>query len=394
VKLFSAKRVILNDISRKNLHTAGESLMNQRKKSRKLVISIAIAVVVAAAIVGIAAVKKKGVTKAAGATAKVERGSIVEKALAVGSIVPRNEISVKAKVSGVVKRIYKEPGQKVTASEPLIEIRPDPTPLELAEAKRNVDMDEILFDNTERSLDRSRDLMGKGLVSDKEFEEAQKNYDQARLQLDMSHERLELIEKGHVSIAGKEIDAIVKAPINGYILEKNINIGDPVVPLTSYQEGTVLMTLADMDSLIFRGTVDEIDVGKLSIGMPVDVKIGAIPNATIPGKLAKISLKAKEENNTRMFPVEITISDTKLALLRAGYSANADIIIRRVDSVLTVPERVVYTKGDSAWVEVPGEKGKRKKVPIVTGLSDAIRVEVKSGLEERQEVLEKPEKKI
>ncbi|MDD4858045.1 MAG: efflux RND transporter periplasmic adaptor subunit [Candidatus Krumholzibacteria bacterium] len=368
--------------------------MNRKKKSRKLIVSIAVAIVVVAAVVGAVAMKKKGSARADGATVKVERGSIVEKALAVGSIVPRNEISVKAKVSGVVKRIYKEPGQKVTANEPLIEIRPDPTPLELAEARRNIDMEEIAFDNMERSLVRSRDLVGKGLVSDKEFEEAQKNYDQAKLQLERSHERLELIEKGHVSIAGKEIDAIVKAPINGFILEKNINIGDPVVPLTSYQEGTVLMTLADMDSLIFKGTVDEIDVGKLSIGMSVDVKIGAIPNATIPGKLAKISLKAKEENNTRMFPVEITISDTKLAVLRAGYSANADIIIRQVDSVLTIPERVVYTKGDSSWVEVSGAKGERKKVSIVTGLSDAIRVEVKSGLKERQEVLEKPEKKI
>jgi HlyD family secretion protein len=210
----------------------------------------------------------------------------------------------------------------------------------------------------------------------------------------MSRERLELIEKGHASIAGREIDALIKSPIAGFVLEKNINLGDPVVPLTSYQEGTVLMTLANMDSLIFKGTVDEIDVGKLSVGMPVDIKIGAIPGKSIPGTLAKISLKAKEENNTRMFPIEISISDTKIALLRAGYSANADIIINRADSVLTIPERVVYTKGDSTYVEVPGPKGDRLKVLIKTGLSDAIRVEVKSGLTNKQEVLEKPEKKI
>ena len=210
----------------------------------------------------------------------------------------------------------------------------------------------------------------------------------------MSRERLELIEKGHASIAGREIDALIKAPITGFVLEKNINLGDPVVPLTSYQEGTVLMTLANMDSLIFKGTVDEIDVGKLSVGMPVDIKIGAIPGKSVPGKLTRISLKAKEENNTRMFPIEISISNTKIVLLRAGYSANADIIINQVDSVLTIPERVVYTKGDSTYVEVPGPKGERQKVLIKAGLSDAIRVEVKSGLKNKQEVLEKPEKKI
>jgi HlyD family secretion protein len=368
--------------------------MNQKKKGRKLVIWIAVVAVVAAAAVGAAVMKKKGAAKGAEATVKVERGDVVEKALAVGSIVPRNEISVKSKISGVVKRIYREPGQSVSAGDALIEIRPDPTPLELADARRRVDMDEIAYKNYEKAMERAGDLMKQGLISDKEFEEVQKNYDQAKLQLDMSRERLELTEKGHVSIAGQKIDAVIKAPIAGFILEKNINIGDPVVPLTSYQEGTVLMTLANMDSLIFKGTVDEIDVGKLSIGMPVDIKVGAIPNASIPGTLAKISLKAREENNTRMFPVEISIADTKIALLRAGYSANADIIITQVDSVLTIPERVVYASGDSAYVEVPGAGGERRKVKIETGLSDAIRIEVKSGLSEGQEVLEKPEKKL
>jgi len=154
------------------------------------------------------------------------------------------------------------------------------------------------------------------------------------------------------------------------------------------------MTLADMDSLIFKGTVDEIDVGKLSIGMPVEIKVGAIPGKSIPGRLMKISLKAKEENNTRMFPVEISIGDTKVAFLRAGYSANADIIIKQADSVLTIPERVVYTQGDSTYVEIPGPKGDRRKAFITTGLSDAVRIVVKSGLTLGQEVLEKPEKKI
>ncbi len=368
--------------------------MNRKKKSRKLVIWIVVIAVVAAGAIGAAMLKKKGAAKGAVATVKVERGNVVEKALAVGSIVPRNEISVKSKISGVVKRIYREPGQRVAAGEALIEIRPDPTPLELADARRRVDMDEIAFKNLEKALERAGDLTKQGLISDTEFEGAQRNYDQAKLQLDMSRERLELTEKGHASIAGQTIDAVIKAPIGGFILEKNINIGDPVVPLTSYQEGTVLMTLANMDSLIFKGTVDEIDVGKLSIGMPVEIKVGAIPGKSIPGTLAKISLKAREENNTRMFPVEITIADTKVALLRAGYSANADIIIRQVDSVLTIPERVVYTSGDSTWVEVPGAKGERRKAVITTGLSDAIRIEVKSGLAKGQEVLEKPEKKI
>jgi len=347
-----------------------------------------------AAVVVFALRSRNGNADVPGPVVTVERGDVVEKALAVGSIVPRNEISVKSKVSGVVQKIFREPGEQVKAGEPLLEIRPDPTPIELAQAKRQVEMDEIALRNATKTIERSRELMDRGLISEKEFELAEKEFDQGELRLKMSNERLALLESGRVSIAGKQIESIIKAPISGHILEKHVNIGDPVVPLTSYQEGTVLMTIADMDSLLFEGTVDEIDVGKLTLEMPVEIKVGALPDSRIPGVLDKISLKAREENNSRMFPVEISILDTKLAVLRAGYSANADIIISEAESVLTVPERVVWFEGDSTWVEVPGPEGSRRKVMIETGLSDAIRIEVRSGLTEGQEVLEKPEKKI
>ena len=369
--------------------------MNNRKKSRKRVVWIVVLVVAVVAVAGVVIVKRNGNgADDLGATVKVERGDVIEKALAVGSIVPRNEISVKSKVSGVVEKIFKEPGDRVNAGESLLEVRPDPTPLELVQAKRQIEMDGIGLRNTEKSLARSRELVDRGLVSDREYEQFEKEYEQAALQLKISTEYLELLEKGKVRIAGKQIESVIKAPIGGYILEKNVNIGDPVVPLTSYQAGTVLMTLADMDSLVFKGTVDEIDVGKLEIGMPVKIKIGALPGKEVPGMLEKISLKAREESNSRMFPVDISIEDTEVTLLRAGYSANADIIINEVRDVLTIPERVVYFAGDSTYVEVPGANGGRTKVMIETGFSDAIRVEVKSGLEEGQEILEKPQKKI
>ncbi len=365
-----------------------------RRKSRKRVAWIVIVIVVVV-VAGVVLMKRNGGNgNDLGPTVKVERGDVVEKALAVGSIVPRNEISVKSKVSGVVEKIFKEPGDRVRVGDPLLEVRPDPTPLELVQAKRQIEMNEIGLRNAEKSLKRTKELLDRGLVSDREYEQAEKEYEEAALQLKMSGEYLELLEKGKVRIAGRQIESVIKAPISGCILEKNVNIGDPVVPLTSYQEGTVLMTMADMDSLVFKGTVDEIDVGKLDLGMPVKIKIGALPDVEVPGTLDKISLKAREESNSRMFPVEISIDDTKIALLRAGYSANADIIIREVRDVLTIPERVVYFAGDSTYVEVAGNAGEREKVMVETGLSDAIRVEVKSGLEEGREILEKPQKKI
>ena len=366
-----------------------------KKKSRKRAVWIVIVIVAVIAIVTVVMMKKRnGNANDLGPVVKVERSNVIEKALAVGSIVPRNEVTVKSKVSGVVKRIFKEPGERVVAGEPLFEIRPDPTPLELAQAKRTIDMDGIGMRNAEKGLERSRELLSRGLISDTEFEQAVQVYEEAELTLQMSNERLALIEKGSVNIAGKQIEAVLKSPISGFILEKNVNIGDPIVPLTSYQAGTVLMTIADMDSLVFKGTVDEIDVGKLSMLMPVEIKVGAIPDKTVPGTLEKISLKAREENNSSMFPVEISIDDIDIALLRAGYSANADIIINEAESVLTVPERVVYYVSDSIYVKVQGPGGEEEIVIIETGLSDAIKIEVKSGLEEGQEVLEKPQKKL
>jgi HlyD family secretion protein len=149
-----------------------------------------------------------------------------------------------------------------------------------------------------------------------------------------------------------------------------------------------------MGHLLVRGTVDEIDVGKLHEGMPVEIKIGALPDASIQGTVRRISLKAKKDENATTFPVEISLTQTGGATLRAGLSANAEIIVRRRDHVLTVPERVVTFSGDTTTVEVPGPDGTRVKRRITTGLSDAVTVEVTSGLREGETVLEKPAKKI
>lgn len=171
-------------------------------------------------------------------------------------------------------------------------------------------------------------------------------------------------------------------------------MGDPVTPLSTYQEGTVLLTMADMGHLIFRGDVDEINVGRLKEGMPAQIKIGALPQAAITGVVSKISLKAKKEDNATTFPVELRLTGTNGAKLRAGYSANAEITVEKRDGVLLIPERTVTFEGDSAWVNLPGKDAKPLKRWIRTGLSDAINVQVTSGLTEGQRVLEKPTQEV
>jgi HlyD family secretion protein len=280
----------------------------------------------------------------------------------------------------VVGRLYADEGDFVRAGDPLLEVKPTPTPLELADARRQVELRQIELDNLKRDINRQTALQKQGLVSDQQFETTQQNYAESQVQLKMAQERLALLDQGKVSTASGAIETVVRSPITGFILEKTVQLGDPVVPLTTYQEGTVLMTMAEMKDLLFRGTVDEIDVGKLKEGMPVTIKIGALPDATIEGMLSKISLKGKKQDNATVFPVEITLTGTHGTKLRAGYSANADIIVAQRDSALTIPERVVTFAGDSATVTVVQPDGTKQPRTITTGLSDALNVEVLKGL--------------
>ena len=327
-------------------------------------------------------------------TVKVNRGTIVDKALAVGTIEPENEISVKSKVTGVVSHIYADVGAYVKAGQPLLEVRPDPTPLELADAKRQVELAEVELNNLEREKTRKNTMIKSGLISTKEFEDFIQQYDEAELRLKIARERLALLESGRVKIGDTEIESIVKAPIDGFVLNRTVEVGDPVTPLTSFQEGTVLMKMANMERLLFKGTVDEIDVGKLQEGMEANIKVGALPNDTVQGVLRKIWLKAEKRENATVFPIEILIPRSNTAVLRAGYSANANIIINKKEGVLIVPERVVTFRNDSAFVQFALGAGREEQRGIETGLSDAINIEVKSGLAEGDEVFEKPVKKI
>lgn len=324
-----------------------------------------------------------------------ERGVVIEKALAVGTIEPENEIEIKSKISGVVNKIFAEPGDFVREGQPLIEVRPDPTPLELAEAKRNLERTQIEKANLERELERMKVLRERNLVSQQEFDQLEQRYDDVEIRVQINKERLDLLESGRVAIGNTIIESVIRSPVDGFILEKMVDIGEPVVPLTSYQAGTPLMSIAGMERLLFKGTVDEIDVGKLEEGMPAEIKIGALPNITVKGILNRISLKAKLHDNATVFPVEITITDANGAVLRAGYSANADIIIERMDNTITIPERVITMRDGRAFVEVTGDDSqKRIEKEVELGLSDAITVAVVDGLEEGEKVLEKPVRKL
>ena len=362
-------------------------------KRRTKVILGAIAIVSLGG-VGYAAVKNGGSDDDELKTVEVERGEIVDKALAVGRIEPEIEVSVKSKISGVVSREFADVGDFVRAGDLLLEIKPNPTPLELVETRRQLELRQLELENHRKDLARKRQLLDQGLIPQDQFDLAERTFGESELNVKLARERLALLEEGRVQTSDQSIEAVVKSPIDGFILEKNVEIGDPVTPLNPYQEGTVLMTMAEMSALIFRGTVDDIDVGKLREGMPVEIKIGALPGVELSGILDKISLKARTEDNATIFPIEIELGESNDVVLRAGYSANADVIIDRRESVLMLPERLVTFAGDTAKVTVLLGDGTQEERIIETGLSDAINIEVLSGLEEGAKIVEPPPREI
>lgn len=318
----------------------------------------------------------------------VTRGTIVQEALAVGNIVPEQEISVKSKIAGLVDRVHVAVGDHVRAGDPLLDIRPDPTPLERTEAQRQLEIARIAEEGARTEFDRTRGLADGGLASEKDLEEARRAFEAAATRAKLEEERLQLLEEGRARLRDTEVSNRIVAPVSGTVLSCEVHPGDPVVPLTPYQEGTVLITLADMTELIFRGTVDEVDVGKLNPGMPVRFTVGAIPEEEVRGSLQRISPKARKQESATLFDVEAKITATGARMLRAGYSANARVVIAQADSVLSLPERVVRFADGKATVRVPGSDGKPVEKEIETGLSDGLTVEVKSGLEEGASVLE------
>jgi len=323
----------------------------------------------------------------------VSRGDIQEKALAVGTIEPEQEIKVKSTISGIVSEVLFKVGDRITEGTSLFKISPNPTPLEYVETRRNMEVAEVAMNKQKADRDRRLELYKSNLISDADMDAAESAFNEASLRYRVAMERFELLEKGRIRMANRDIDSIVKSPITGIVLSQSVFQGDPVVPLTNFQPGTELCSMADMARLLFKGTVDEIDVGKIMTGMAAEIQIGALPDTRIPGRVERIYPKAKKEGNATLFDVEIVLDESSGITLRAGYSATATVLIRNREQVLLIPERLVTFEDGKKFVEV--SRGETvDKVEIQTGLSDGLNIEILSGLDEGDQVVERPPREI
>jgi len=325
---------------------------------------------------------------------EVTRGAIERQAVATGKIGPEFEVEVKPQISGIVSEVFKRMGEKVKIGDPIVKVKPNPTPFASVAAKRSVEAAKL---NEERAIE----IKGKENFYSKIMsvmmgkKEMERQYEQARLGRVRAEEELELLEEGKVIMDDEVIDSVVTSPIDGYILERSANIGDPVDALGSRNGGTVLCILADMDTLIFRGTVDEIDVGHLKEGMGARIQVGALPECMLNGTLDEISLKAQLRNNATVFEVRLSFERPGDVVLRAGYSATANILVQNKDDILLLPERVIERRNGEAFVLILKEPaGSSETIKIETGLSDGLMTEIISGLDEGQRVLERTYEEI
>jgi HlyD family secretion protein len=358
---------------------------------------LAVLIVLALASVGVYAVARNG-KKDDGGLKQVEvtNGTIVEKAVAVGQIQPRQKFQVKSKISGIVRRALVQVGDTVKAGDPLFEIAPDPTPLEVTEVDRRVESATASFRRAEGDFNRANELAAGGVLPKSEVEQKKEAFELARVALMKAQQDRELTRRGRLTAGGQE--SIIRAPAAGTVLTRLVNEGDPIVPLTSYQPGTEMATIANMSDLIFKGTVDEIDVGKLGAGMQARIKVGALPTDVVTGRVQRIAPQAQQKEGATLFDVEIELEPNSKVTLRAGYSANADVIIREKKDVLVLPERLVSFEdgGKKTFVELPQSdpKAEPKKLEVKTGVSDGLNIEIVSGLSKGQKVVERPPKEI
>lgn len=315
-------------------------------------------------------------------TEQAFKANIVKKTVATGTVVPLEEAEIKPKVSGIIEEIFVEEGAIVEIGDLIATIRVVPNVQSLNSASGTVKTAKLRYNNTKILFERNKSLFEKGVISRQEFETAELNFDSAKQDLNNAKNNLQIIQKGSAAGMGKTANTYVKAEISGTILEIPVRKGNQVIESNTFNAGTTIATIADMTKMIFEGQVDEAEVGKIKNGTVLEVTLGAIENKKYPAKLNFIAPKGTEENGAVQFKIkgDVTLDDE--FFVRAGYSANADIVLEAKDSVLSIKEALLQfdKKTETPYVEVETADQVFEKRDLELGISDGINVEILSGV--------------
>lgn len=320
---------------------------------------------------------------------KAETKDLVQTTVATGKIEPRDEVEIKPQISGIIAEVYKEAGQTVKEGEVIAKVKVIPELGTLNAAESRVRLAEMNGKQAEIDLERMEKLYQGKLVSNEEYEKTLLAAKQAREELQAAKDNLEIVKEGITKNSASFSSTLIRSTITGLILDVPIKVGNSVIMSNTFNDGTTIATVADMSDLIFRGNVDETEVGRIREGIPVKITLGALQNMKFDAVLEYISPKSTENNGANQFEIKAAIDVPDSVTIRSGYSANAEMELQHVDGALTVPESAVEFSGDSTFVyvltdSVPDQKFKRQQ--IVTGISNGIDTEVKQGLKSGDKV--------
>ncbi|HHP7241304.1 MAG TPA: efflux RND transporter periplasmic adaptor subunit [Cyclobacteriaceae bacterium] len=313
-------------------------------------------------------------------TDKPFRTDIVKKTIATGSIMPRKEIALKSQVSGVVNNLYIEEGQIVDVGDLVARIKIIPNVVQLNNAEAAVETAKINFENAERQLNRQKALHEQKIISDFEYDQFKLDYNLRRQELEAAKNNLELVREGS-SKNSNNVSNLVRSTVNGMVLDIPVKQGSFIIESNTFNEGTTIASVADMNEMIFEGKIDEAEVGRIREGMPLILSVGAIENQEFDATLEFISPKGEEDQGAIKFDIKAAINLKDSVFLRAGYSATADIVLDKRDSVLAVKESNLIFENDKVFVELAKGDQTFEKKEIQTGLSDGINIEVIAGLD-------------
>ncbi len=312
-------------------------------------------------------------------TQKPFYSDVVKKTVATGSIIPRKEIEIKSQVSGVVEKLFVEAGEQVKTGQIIARIKIIPNVVALNNAEANLKTAVINFKNAEKELKRQQDLFDQKVISEFDYNQFLLDYNLRKQQVEAAENNLDLIKEGAAKKSGN-VSNIVKSTVDGMILDIPVKEGNFVIETNTFNDGTTIAFVANMNEMIFEGNVDETEVGKIKEGMDLILKIGALENESFIAKLEYISPKGLEEEGAIQFQIRAAVTLEEGKFLRAGYSANADIVLDKRDSVLVVPERVLTFKEGKTFVEIQTGEQQFKEQAVKVGLSDGINIEVLDGI--------------
>lgn len=313
-------------------------------------------------------------------TARPEVRDIIKKTVAPGALVPREEVTIKPRVSGVVEKLYVEPGVYVKPKQLLAQIQIIPDVVSVNQAESSLNAAKISFAAAKRELERFEKLKDQGLISETELTQQELNFKLREQEVDAAENNLQLVRVGASKKSGK-VSNLVRSTVEGMVLEVPVKEGASVIEANNFNEGTTIASIADMNDLVFEGRVDESEVGSLKLEMPVSISVGALNERRFEGTLEYISPKGIDKEGTIEFEVRASVKLDPSAFVRANYSANADLILDRRDRALSISESWVLFENKQTFVEVETAPQKFERRKVELGLSDGIWVEVKKGVE-------------